>query len=196
MDFVSGFVPDVSFEDLEIPFAVLATDLRTGEPVCISRGKVLPAIRASISIPGVFPPVRRNGALLVDGGMASPVPVSAVRRLGERTVMAVDVDNGNDCPYESRRLPRSVNKAIDAGERIRGALKREFGRAWPGPGSLLDVLSQTIRICENRIAKWKVERDRPDWVVEPAVGNIPTLDFTRVDDAIRAGRDAIKTLFR
>lgn len=196
MDFIAEFVPDVYFEALEIPFAVLATDLRTGEPVCISRGKVLPAIRASISIPGVFTPVRRNGSLLVDGGMSSPVPVSAVRRLGARAVMAVDVDNGGDCPYESRRLPRSVNKAIDAGEWIRGTLKREFGLSWPGDGSLLDVLSQTVRICENRIARWEVERDRPDWVVEPAVGNIPTMDFTRVDDAIRAGREAIETLFR
>ena len=193
MEFIAEFVPDVAFEDLEIPFAVLATDLRTGEPVCLSHGKVHPTIRASLSIPGVFTPVRRDGALLVDGGISSPVPVSAVRRLGARTVLAVNVDNGTDCPYESRRLPRPVNKAIDAGERFREALRREFGLEPSGSGSLLAVLSQTIRICENRIAKWEMSRERPDWTLEPAVGNIPTMDFTRVDDAIRAGRDAVET---
>lgn len=195
MDFISGFVPDVGFEDLEIPFAALATDLRTGDPVCLSRGRVHSAIRASISIPGVFTPVRRDGALLVDGGISSPVPVSAARRLGATTVLAVNVDNGTDCLYESRRLPRPVSKAINAGERFRDALRREFGRETPGAGSLLSVLSQTIRICENRIAQWEVSRERPDWTLEPAVGNIPTMDFTRVDDAIRAGRDAVETLF-
>ena len=195
MDFVAAFVPDTTFESLRIPFTVMATDLRTGDPVCISRGKLLPAIRASISIPGVFTPVRRGGALLVDGGVSSPVPVAAVRGLGAKRVLAVNVDNGRDCPYESHRLPPVVNKAFGVGEKVRKAVWREFGLLRSGGGSLMDVLSRTVRICEDRIAQWETAREKPDLVLEPAVGNIPTMDFTRVDDAVRAGREAAEALF-
>ena len=195
MDFVSEFVPDVTFESLGIPFAVMATDLRTGAPVRLSSGKLLPAIRASISIPGVFTPVRRGGTLLVDGGVSSPVPVAAVRGLGAKRVLAVNVDNGRACPYESHRLPAAVNKALDVGEKVRNAFRREFGLPPPDGRSLVDVLSRTVRICEDRIAQWETALEKPDWVCEPAVGNIPTLDFTRVDDAVRAGREAAEALF-
>ncbi len=196
MDFVSDFVPDATFEDLERPFAVMATDLLTGAPVRISRGRLLPAIRASISIPGVFTPVRRGSALLVDGGVSSPVPVAAVRALGAKKVIAVNVDNGLRCPYETHRLPAAVNAAICVGERLREVMRRELGFSGRGAAaSLADVLSRTVRICEDRIAQWETVRENPDWTLEPAVGNIPTMDFTRVDDAIRAGRDAVDALF-
>lgn len=82
---------DQKLEDLEIPLAVVATDLQTGELVVFDRGDLTPAVRASISVPGIFPPVNYEGKILVDGGVLCRVPVEEVRNLGADIVIAVDV---------------------------------------------------------------------------------------------------------
>lgn len=66
---------DTTFEDLRIPFAVPAADLLTGQELVFRSGPVLPAIRASISMPGIFTPVEYDGTYLVDGAVISPIPI-------------------------------------------------------------------------------------------------------------------------
>ncbi len=79
------------FNDLKIPFAVSATDLYSGESITINEGKVGDAVRATISIPGIFTPVKWKEHLLVDGGVLNRVPVNIVREMGADIVIAVDV---------------------------------------------------------------------------------------------------------
>ena len=79
------------FRDLKLPFRAVATDLNTGGEVALNSGDLLEALRASISIPGVFSPVWVGRRLLVDGGLVNPVPVNAARAMGADTVIAVDV---------------------------------------------------------------------------------------------------------
>jgi len=79
------------FDDLPIPFRAVATDLETGEVVVIDRGNLAEAIRASMSIPGVYAPVERGERLLVDGGVANNLPVSVARGMGADVVIAVDI---------------------------------------------------------------------------------------------------------
>lgn len=78
-------------EDLHPRFGAVACNLATGEPVLLDRGPIGPALRASIAIPGVFPPVRIDGQMLVDGGLCDNVPVAAARKLGAQIVVAVEV---------------------------------------------------------------------------------------------------------
>jgi len=80
-----------SFDDLPIPFRAVATDLLDGKEVVIGRGNIASAIRASMSVPGVFQPIRRDGRLLVDGGIANNVPVSVARSIGATRLIVVDV---------------------------------------------------------------------------------------------------------
>lgn len=89
--FLKLLIKRQQFAELKIPLAVVATDIERGEEVVITEGDVTSAVRASISIPGIFRPVRRDGKLLVDGGVMAPVPVAACRRLGADYVLAVDV---------------------------------------------------------------------------------------------------------
>jgi NTE family protein len=79
------------FDRLRIPFRALATDLVTGEEVVLSEGSLADALRASMSVPGIFAPVKLHGRLLVDGGMANNLPVSTVREMGADIVIAVDI---------------------------------------------------------------------------------------------------------
>ena len=80
-----------TFEDSPIPLGVVATDLRTGQRVLFRDGDVVPAILASSSIPGVFPPVEYRGHLLIDGGVSEPVPAKGVAELGADLVIGVSL---------------------------------------------------------------------------------------------------------
>lgn len=78
-------------EELRPPVWVVATDLITGEEVVFKEGEVELAVRASISIPGIFTPVKDGERLLVDGGVVAGVPVGAARKMGADLVIAVNV---------------------------------------------------------------------------------------------------------
>ncbi len=80
-----------SLEELPIPMGVVATDLNRGEQVVFQTGPVDLAVRASISIPGIFAPVQWQGRTLVDGGVMDRVPVSVVKEMGAGVILAVDV---------------------------------------------------------------------------------------------------------
>lgn len=79
------------FDHLPIPFRAIAADIETGEMVVLDRGNFADALRASMSIPGVFSPVEIKGQLLVDGGIARNLPVDVVKQMGADVVIAVDI---------------------------------------------------------------------------------------------------------
>ena len=93
-DYLRSRLPISRFEDLPIPFAVVATDLHSGQPVILrDQGDVPFAIRASCAIPGLYIPVTdEEGRQLVDGGVVAVIPASACRSLGPEIVIAVDVN--------------------------------------------------------------------------------------------------------
>ena len=79
------------FDQLPIPYRAIATDIVTGDMIVIGDGEVSMAMRASMAVPGVFDPVRREDALLVDGGLVRNLPVDVARNMGADVVIAVDV---------------------------------------------------------------------------------------------------------
>jgi NTE family protein len=80
-----------NFDELSIPFRAVAADIATGEKVVLGGGSLSTAMRASMSIPGVFAPMELDGRLLVDGGIASNLPVDVVREMGAELVIAIDI---------------------------------------------------------------------------------------------------------
>lgn len=89
--FVSQKVTVSRIEDLAVPFAAVATDIRTGERVVLNRGPLAPAVHASCALPGIFQPVELDGRLLVDGGVLESLPVPTAKSLGADVTIAVDV---------------------------------------------------------------------------------------------------------
>ncbi|MDN3014870.1 patatin-like phospholipase family protein [Neobacillus drentensis] len=90
-EFIRLFTHGKNIEDLSIPIGIVATDLLTGEKVVFKEGAVAEAVRASISIPGIFVPEKYNGRIFVDGGVSDRVPVSVAKEMGADIVIAVDV---------------------------------------------------------------------------------------------------------
>ncbi|HEY3783686.1 MAG TPA: patatin-like phospholipase family protein [Steroidobacteraceae bacterium] len=80
-----------NFDELPTPFRAVATDLETGDPVIMDSGDLTTAMRASLSAPGVFSPVERDGRLLVDGGLSENLPVDVARQMGVDVLIVVDV---------------------------------------------------------------------------------------------------------
>ncbi len=117
-NFIEENIDKVPFKKLKIPLAVVATDLKNGKTVVMRDGEVASAIRASISFPLVFKPVKRKGKLLADGGLSSPVPVDVVRGMGADIVIAVNLDanyfaNGNHRKDSDFGFYKIANRSIN-----------------------------------------------------------------------------------
>jgi NTE family protein len=93
------------FDQLQTPFAAVATDIVTSELVIMNQGEIAPAVRASCSVPGVFTPYRRGERLLVDGGVIANLPVQVSRQMGAEYVIAVDL---LPAPGEQRKEPENI----------------------------------------------------------------------------------------
>ncbi|MGE5704444.1 MAG: patatin-like phospholipase family protein [Clostridia bacterium] len=103
-------------EQLDIPLAIVATDIERGERVVFKEGPVDQAVRASISIPGIFVPEKVNGRVLVDGGVIDRVPITVAKELGADIVIAVDVAQF-DTQIQVNSIFEVIAQAIDVMER-------------------------------------------------------------------------------
>ena len=200
------------FRELVLPFRAVATDLDTGGEVVLSSGNLLQAMRASLSIPGVFSPVWTGKRLLVDGGLVNPVPVSVARAMGAQMVIAVDVSQGI-VPEGKPAAPKAKRPEIRDGplllpkpatgeERVgasrildgfRAEIEKRVDRlraasaAAATKPAMVDVLVRSVRIAEAQIARTRRQAEPPDILIEPKVGGIGTLDLQRAKEAIAAG---------
>ena len=90
-DLLLSNIGDITFDELEIPFCCVASDMLSGRLATLSSGKVTDAVRASSSMPAIFRPVRLDGKLLIDGGVLCRVPTQQVWDMGADVVLAIDV---------------------------------------------------------------------------------------------------------
>ncbi len=116
----------LTFEDLRIPTAVVATDLGTGEPVVFTGGELADAIRASCAFPGLFEPVEIGGRCLADGGLVAPVPTKAAVALGARCVLGVSVGFNNWNGAAPTNLFQVVSRAVSAAQKNQSETWQNF----------------------------------------------------------------------
>ena len=113
-DLCVGYQKDMDFNELPIPFACVATDIKTGKEVDIRYGSVPTAMRASMAIPGVFSPVSMDGHLLVDGGLVNNFPADVLEEMGADIIIGVDVsDRDTIQDGEILSLPEVLNGLVD-----------------------------------------------------------------------------------
>lgn len=112
-DLAVGYHDSIDFKKLPIPFACVAVDLVKGKEVVFYDGNLIEAMRASMAIPAVFSPIRRDSLVLVDGGLLNNFPVDVARSMGAEIIIGVDVQSG---PEEKEKLVNMidvVNKLTD-----------------------------------------------------------------------------------
>ena len=116
-DLIARVFDSKQFEDLRIPMAVVATDLNTGEPVVLTHGNLVDAIRASCAFPGLFEPVMIGTRCLADGGLVAPVPTRAVRDLGAQFVLGVSVGIQDADRGSPSNIFQVVTRAVSAAQK-------------------------------------------------------------------------------
>jgi NTE family protein len=189
-------------EDLPIKFATVATEVRTGHEIWLTRGRVVDAMRASYALPGIFSPVLIGDRWLVDGALVNPVPVSAARALGAEIVIAAnlssDIFTHSTTIYSHGAVPAPA--APEAEEttakrrfpRLFSAektMKREFFGGGGRPG-ISSVMVDAFNIMQDRITRARLAGDPPDLLISPRVGQFGWFDFHRSEDLIAHGARA------
>ncbi len=185
---------DRDFKDLDLRFAVVATDLETGRERWLREGSVADAVRASIALPGLFTPVPYEGGFLVDGGLVDPVPVSLCRALGADVVIAVDL--GSDVVGSALRLPAAAEESETGWtHRIlaRLGMAQNENEAARLP-SLVSVLATSIHIMQVRIARSRLAGEPADVLVAPRLAQLGLMDYHRGVEAIAEGRTAMRRM--
>lgn len=163
-----SLIGDVEFKDLKIPFAAIATDVNAGEEITIREGSVIEAVRASISLPAIFVPVKLEGKFLVDGGLTNPVPTDVLLDMGVKFIIAVNVLTE---PQKSKQA---------------ASLLKESGQT--AAPNILNTLIQSITIMEHEIIKLKILK--ADIIINPDVSHIEAFEFYKGEEAIQAGYEA------
>jgi NTE family protein len=197
IEFFRRRAADRPIETLPLAFGAVATSLTTGAEVWLRSGSLLEAVRASIALPGIFTPVRRDGAFLVDGGLVNPVPVSLARAMGADVVIAVDL--GSDIlGRRFRAASRSATAAAGVPKWIQ-ELRATLGAAAEGETaeegampSVPDVLAACMDIVLVRIARSRMAGEPPDVVVAPRLARLRLFDFHRAKEAIDEGYRAVE----
>ena len=180
------FIPDIDIKDLSLPFCAVSTNIINGEEVLHTSGPIRLPIRASMAIPGVFAPVQVDNQWLVDGGVSSPVPISAARKLcPDLPVIAVNLFN-NDLPFRGDLDPIDQSSKAELSRLERLLLKMRQSNKEGRPG-LFASLSDTITHMEQRICRFQISAEKPELVLEPAVFGIGLFDFHQGEQLIAAG---------
>ncbi len=176
--YLQNLIGDITFADLQIPLAVVTTDLISRREVILDEGKVVTAVMASASLPLIFPPIEMEGMALVDGGVMNNVPFDVARARGATYVIAVDLSN--TAPFGT----------IDGSEPPpHGLLAKAIAltknrRIWQIMSTISDINStQTLHA--------RLAVSRPDMLLRPYLGTVGLFDTHRWQEAVEAGKTAV-----
>ncbi len=157
---------DRRFEDLVIPFYALATDLIKGEKVILDSGRVLDAVEASSRIPLYYPPIKREGMILVDGGVTCPVPVGVLKGKCDFIIaVPLPIYNKRVHPHHYLKIMNVVDRSISI---------------------LIDKLMKTELQCEKPNFTIEIK----------GAENFSTFDFDHAKEIIEIGRKETKKVVK
>jgi len=159
---VRNALKNADFLDLMIPAYIVTVDIDSGEEILLEKGNVSKAVRASISIPGIFNPVNLNGRWLVDGGLLNPVPVDVLIQKGADIVIAVCIEQKSD-----QKAQQKVRRP-----------------------SIIGVLSKTVNIVYSHATSDFAQK--ADIVLYPEVNSYAWDDFHKGNELMRIGMETCR----
>lgn len=201
-----------TFDQLDKPFGCVATDLHTGREIWFTQGDLQTGMWASMSLPGLFPPVLHEDKWLVDGGLVNPVPVSMCRSLGADVVIAVDLNGDivgkhrrpepgipktSPLPPKPEPEPSAVKKEQPLLDNLRNTVMDyssslfAISTAPPEPVApgFFDTIAGAVNIMQDRITRSRMAGDPPEILLSPRLSDIGILEFYRAEEAIQVGYD-------
>ncbi|MDA7945873.1 MAG: patatin-like phospholipase family protein [Hyphomicrobiaceae bacterium] len=197
---LGSHLDEVLIESLPKKFVAVATELKTGHEIWLSKGPLVPAMHASYALPGIFRPVNINNRWLIDGALVNPIPVSVCRALGAQIVIAVNLNwdffgKGTVVPnqdaFGEAEMPVAESEPPSGNGRAAQHLLRKqfFGQGSSAPG-ISSVMMDAFNIIQDRIARSRLAGDPPDIMIMPDLGEMGLFDFHMADEAIANGTAA------
>ncbi len=177
MDALKEIVPDVRIEDLPIPYTAVATDWSTGREVIFRSGSLYEAIRASISIPLFFDPVRKGKMLLVDGGLVNSLPLNRVARKKGDLLIGVNVsthDYKEEQAFYDMIEKRALQKSLPA-----SIVKRILNFQDEIGPNYITLLTRTISIMLEQNTRQQILLSKPDIVVQIPMTRYGSFDYDK-----------------
>lgn len=196
------FVPAQEISSLPVAYGAVATEIHTGREIWIRQGALDHAVRASISLPGMFVPVSSAEGWLVDGGLVNPVPVDFCRALGAEFVIGVQLLPAEESPAAPRfayseegmrllaaQLPIPLRLLL--GEKALVLSEKLAGDQDGSPG-LFQVLSSALTIMQKRIAADRIAADPPELLLCPHPPSSNLMDPKGIQTAIASGEACVQ----
>lgn len=186
---------DVRIEDLPKPFVAVATEISSGHEVWLSDGPMVPALRASYALPGVFTPVLHGGRQLVDGALVNPVPVSVCRAYEPDVVIAINLNSetfgrgtvirpSHDDAIEDAIMHDRNSQAASWFSFMHRSEKATHRQNRLGVTS---VMVEAFNIIQDRIARARLAGDPPDFTIRPKLKSVGLIEFHKAGEAIELG---------
>ncbi len=182
---IMEIVPDMKIEDLPIPFCAVATDWKGGHEVVFRSGSLFDAIRASISLPSFFDPVRRDGMILIDGGVTNPIPLNRVDRQDGDILVGIDV-SGHDYRAQS-----ALQEELSERRKQKKSLPAQIiDKLIPDniDFNYYTVLSRVSSLMIRQNSLLMEQLTHPDILVDIQMARITTFDFDKSEKIITYGR--------
>ena len=191
MNKMKEFIPDMKIEDLNIHYAITATDIGRKKEVVFTKGDLYEAVRASISIPTVFTPVKTENSVLVDGGVVNNVPINHVKRTKDDLLIVVHVNAKT--PVYKPIMPKSEKdkkqsiylKKIKEFEEI---FYKKIQKGKSEELSYFNLINKTISILISQISKMTIEKYPPDILINISHDSCGTFDFFKAEELVEIGR--------
>ena len=183
---IMEFVPDVRIEDLPIPYCAVATDWISGREVVIDKGSLFEAIRASISLPTFYEPVRRDGMILIDGGVVNPIPMNRVQRHEGELLVGVDV-SGHDYKAQWEKMQKQAEK-----QKHDKSLKAKLlDMIIPDniEFNYYTLLSRTSSIMIRQNSLLMAQLTKPDILIDIQMSRYGSFDYDKSERLINIGRN-------
>ena len=186
---IMEFVPDIPIEDLPIPYCAVATDWKSGHEVVFREGSLFEAIRASISLPSFYEPVKRDGMILIDGGVTNPIPMNRVVRHEGDILVGIDV-SGHDYEAQWRRHHELAEKR----KRSTSLSQQILNRLIPDnlDFNYYTMLSRVSSLMIRQNSILMAQLMKPDILVDIQMSRYGGFDYDKSERLIAIGRQ--KTL--
>ena len=182
---IMEFVPDMPIEELPIPYCAIATDWISGKEVVFRKGSLFEAIRASISLPTFYEPVRRDGMILIDGGVTNPIPLNRVERHEGDLLIGIDV-SGHDYKAQWDMQQELVEKR----KRSTSLSQQILNRLMPDnlDFNYYTMLSRVSSLMIRQNSLLMAQLTQPDVLVDIQMARYGGFDYDKSEKLIAIGR--------
>lgn len=183
-----------NIEEFNIPFTAVATDMRHHEEVHFREGDLFKALRASVSLPGIFTPVVENNKVLVDGGVLNPLPINLVNKQDGAIIVAVDINSRTIIEDLLVKEKKEERKKYWFENILPDSIK-EFtmgdGKKKEESFSLFELMESTFSFTQDRLTALLIEHYKPDILVEIPRDTCDTFEFYKAKELIEIGVKAL-----